>query len=139
MKGQASLEEIAGFFGSYVSPSDVYGAKWLGRYMDKGRKIATDFSPAVCYYGMIPRYNHIYCSSLESMRNCIESENIYILLKGHNFGLSTQEGKKQALDENNKHRFLIKEALNAIIGIENPSDIKQNILNYTETIKSKIC
>lgn len=84
MKGQASLEEIAGFFGSYVSPSDVYGAKWLGRYMDKGRKIATDFSPAVCYYGMIPRYNHIYCSSLESMRNCIENENIYILLKGHN-------------------------------------------------------
>jgi len=61
------------------------------------------------------------------------------LFKGHNFGLSTQEGKKQALDENNKHRFLIKEALNAIIGIENPSDIKQNILNYTETIKSKIC
>jgi len=92
--GNASPEEIVGFFKGYNSHLDVYGALWLKSSRSNDEKVVADGSFYMLIYAMIPRNDILEILDNQSWLTIIRGEQkLFIYLREYNIKFGVMAGR----------------------------------------------
>jgi uncharacterized membrane protein len=94
--GDCTLDELSGFYSSFIPSEDVFGARWLGKYREEERKIFHDgYSQVLVSYGMVPDIPEHSQAIKQNFKNLEEDSYFFLRKVNYVYGLMIDKAQER--------------------------------------------